>query len=332
MIMKKFLVIQTAFIGDAILATAVVEKLHRFFPNDRVELLVRSGNESLFAGHPFIHKVWVWEKRKNKSRNLRKLIGEVRREQFDVVVNLHRFASSGLLTMMSGAKERIGYDKNPFSFAYTLRKKHLITEQVGSSFLHETQRHLQLIQHLTDDTPQLPRLYPTIEDENAISAYRKHPFITISPSSVWFTKQTPAEVWRELIGGLPNMPVYLLGGLNDRALCDSIAEGFPKVKVLAGNLSFLQSAALMRHAVMNYTNDSAPMHLCSAVNAPVTAVYCSTIPEFGFGPLSHTSFVVQSEESLECKPCGLHGKRACPKGHFKCGQISNAQLLKVLSP
>jgi ADP-heptose:LPS heptosyltransferase len=45
----------------------------------------------------------------------------------------------------------------------------------------------------------------------------------------------------------------------------------------------------MKDAAMNYVNDSAPMHFASAVNAPVTAVYCSTIPAFGFGPLSDRS-------------------------------------------
>jgi heptosyltransferase-2 len=80
---------------------------------------------------------------------------------------------------------------------------------------------------------------------------------------------------------------------------------------------------------MNYTNDSAPLHLCSAVNAPVRAVFCSTIPEFGFGPLSGNSGVVQSHLELPCKPCGNHGKSACPKGHFDCGKISLTDLLSI---
>jgi heptosyltransferase II len=328
--MKKFLVIQTAFIGDAILATVVVEKLHRFFPNDRIDIVVRAGNESLFKMHPFVAKVWVWDKKKNKSRNLRKLIADVRKEHFDYVINLHRFASSGLLTMMSGAKERIGYDKNPFSFAYTVRKRHVITEKQSESYLHEIERHLKLIEHLTDSSSQMPRLYPSPEDEALVQKFMHVPYVTISPSSVWFTKQTPAEVWTTLLLSLPQMRVYLLGGAADRALCESIASEAPNAQVLAGNLSFLQSAALMRGAVMNYTNDSAPMHLCSAVNAPVTAIYCSTIPEFGFGPLSHRSFVVQYHEALDCKPCGLHGRRSCPKGHFRCSHIHNQQLLEVL--
>jgi len=71
---------------------------------------------------------------------------------------------------------------------------------------------------------------------------------------------------------------------------------------------------------MNYVNDSAPMHLASAVNAPVTAVFCSTVPAFGFGPLSDKSFIAEKKEKLYCRPCTLHGKKSCPEQHFKCAE------------
>ena len=88
---------------------------------------------------------------------------------------------------------------------------------------------------------------------------------------------------------------------------------------LAGDLNLLQSAGLIEHAKRNYVNDSGPMHLCSAVNAPVTAFYCSTIPAFGFGPLSDDSTINQIKEPLYCRPCGIHGFKSCPEKHFRCG-------------
>jgi heptosyltransferase-2 len=96
---------------------------------------------------------------------------------------------------------------------------------------------------------------------------------------------------------------------------------------MAGNLTFLESAALMKGAKMNFTNDSAPMHLASAVDAPVTVVYCSTIPGFGFGPLSTNSNIVEVREKLSCRPCGLHGRRSCPEKHFKCALDIRADQL-----
>jgi heptosyltransferase-2 len=76
----------------------------------------------------------------------------------------------------------------------------------------------------------------------------------------------------------------------------------------------------MSKAVRNYVNDSGPLHLASAMNAPVTAFFCSTVPSFGFGPLSDDSEIKETTEKLDCRPCGIHGFKTCPKGHFKCGK------------
>jgi len=131
----------------------------------------------------------------------------------------------------------------------------------------------------------------------------------------------------------PAYKIYLLGGKDNFDECELITNNSKNKNaiVLAGKLSFLQSAALMKGATMNYVNDSAPMHFASAMNAPVTAVYCSTIPGFGFGPLSDISHIVEIEKPLSCRPCGLHGYKACPKSHFKCAkEITQEQLLNTI--
>ena len=74
----------------------------------------------------------------------------------------------------------------------------------------------------------------------------------------------------------------------------------------------------MESAAMNYVNDSAPLHIASAMNAPVMAVFCSTVPAFGFGPLNANGRILERKEPLSCRPCGLHGYKACPEAHFKC--------------
>lgn len=124
-----------------------------------------------------------------------------------------------------------------------------------------------------------------------------------------------------------------MGGKDDRSLCEAIIQmtNSKRPLNLCGELSFLQSAALMRHASMNYVNDSAPMHFASAMNAPVTAIYCSTVPALGYGPLSDIKFIVEREEPLYCRPCGLHGYASCPQSHFKCAlDIRDEQLLHTL--
>jgi len=291
---------------------------------------VRKGNESLMKEHPFVNETLVWDKKEGKYTNLFLLLKKIRTREYDAVINLQRFAASGILTAFSKAKERIGFKKNPFSFMFDRVLIHSIGNRTVTG-VHEVNRCLSLIEHLTDNQPQKPQLYPSDNDWEYIKQYTNEPFITISPASVWFTKQVPKAIWIDFIKSIPQQKIYLLGGPVDVALCNEIKKACDNsnLHILAGNLSLLQSAALMSYANMNYTNDSAPMHLCSAMNAPVTAVFCSTIPEFGFGPLSDKSFVVETRENLDCRPCGLHGFNACPKGHFKCSNIQIDDLIQL---
>ena len=83
----------------------------------------------------------------------------------------------------------------------------------------------------------------------------------------------------------------------------------------------------MKTAVMNYVNDSAPLHFASAMNAPVTAIYCSTVPSFGFGPLSSVSKIVETKVQLDCRPCGLHGYKKCPVSNFNCAHTVEVEEL-----
>lgn len=328
---QQFLVIQTAFIGDVVLATGIIEKLRHFFPNSRIDFLVRKGNEGLLINHPFLREVIVWDKQSGKMRNLLKLVSYIRSKKYDKVINVQRFAATGILTAFSGAKEKIGFDKNPMSFLFTKKVKHIVA--AGPASRHEIERNNDLIEDFTDPIPFKPRLYPSQSDFQKVEYLKTVPYITISPASVWFTKQYPKSEWVKFINRLPDsVTIFLLGGPADAGLANEIKqESIRPVITLCGQLNFLQSTALMKDALMNYVNDSAPLHFASAVNAPVTAVYCSTLPSFGFGPVSDNSFIVEIPEPLYCRPCGLHGRSACPEGHFLCAlKINENQLLATL--
>jgi heptosyltransferase-2 len=82
-------------------------------------------------------------------------------------------------------------------------------------------------------------------------------------------------------------------------------------------LSLLASAELIGRSALLVTNDSAPLHLASAMNTPTIAVFGPTVPEFGFGPLAEQSMVV-GHTSLACRPCDRHGPQRCPLGHWRC--------------
>ena len=334
--MQKILLIQTAFIGDVVLATALLETLHEQYPQASIDIIVRQGNESLFNEHPFISELIVWNKKENKYLHWLQVLTKIRAKKYDLLINLQRFAATGLWTLLSKATTTIGFDKNPFSFLFTHKVKHDVTQ----NGVHEINRNHKLTESLGALKPCMPKLYPTKSNYEKVKQYQAEKYITIAPASVWFTKQFPISAWVSFIQALPfEGTIYILGGPGDKALGDKIinevvslhSSASKKVINLSGELSFLASAALQQKAVINYVNDSAPLHFCSAMNAPVVAIYCSTIPAFGFGPLSTNSFIVETQEKLACRPCGLHGKKQCPLGHFNCAQtIENAQLIAPL--
>ena len=330
--MKKILIIQTASLGDVILSTPIVEKLHHYYPKAKIDFILKYGYEGVLRRHPYIHHVIVWDKTEKKYQKLKELIEIVRNSKYDIVVNVQRFASSGLITALSGSKVKIGFSKNPLSMFFTKRIKHSIG--TGASNPHETERNLKLIEHITDSSTFPIKLYPSKTDFAKVSQFKTKRYITVSPGSLWFTKQFPKEKWIEFLASMDkDLVVYLLGSPKEKELCNSIIkESKHQLSLnLAGKLTFLESTALMKNAVMNYVNDSAPMHMASGINAPVAAIYCSTVPEYGFGPMSSESHIIQINEKLKCRPCGLHGLKQCPKKHFNCANnISNEQLLDLI--
>ena len=323
---EKILIIQSAFIGDAILASSMVESWASKYPNSTIDVLVRKGNESLFLSNPRVRKVLIWDKKQRKYSNLFKLINKIRTAHYDAVFNVQRFMATGLLTVLSGAKITHGYRSNPLSLFFTNS-----IEFDTNSGLHEIDRNALLLAPYFTEKALKPKLYPTKEDDNTCKRYKDHDYVCMAPTSVWFTKQWPKENWIKLIRDLTkhqSVFIYLLGAPGDVAACETIRKeaGVENVINLSGKLNFMESASLMRDARMNYTNDSAPMHIASSMNAPVTAIYCSTLPSFGFGPLSDRSVIVEYKGELYCRPCGLHGKDHCPEGHFNCSKTIDQVL------
>ena len=316
---NKILVVQTAFIGDAILASSLLETLHKSFPEAAISILVRKGNESLYAHHPFVDQLLIWDKEESKNAEFFRLRKIIKLHKFDWVINLQRYAFTGMLTGFSGAKSTFGFDKNPVSFLFTHKAKHKLHE--GG---HEIERNFNLIKNqVSVEAPSKPKLYGTKKDEDKIAEYINDDYICIAPSSVWYTKKLPDEKWVTLANQIPETTaIYVLGARSDDRFVASLIARFGRGNIhnLTGQLTLIQSGMLMQKAKMNYVNDSAPLHLCSAFNAPVTAFFCSTIPAFGFGPLSTNQTIVETVEELDCRPCGNHGFEDCPKGHFKCGK------------
>lgn len=339
---KTILIIQTAFIGDTILASQFVRAVKDHYPNAKIHFFLRKGNESVIQGLPTIEKTWIWDKQGGKTKNLIKLILELRKIRFDMVFNLHRHFNSGLVTALMKSSRKVGFKQNPLSFLYSDKINHLIPHHPTENekvIWHEVQRNLQLLwkvdpsYQIVDNSkvykPELP-----LQEKNfqKVAPYINDNYFVVAPASVWYTKAWSEEKYRELTTELVKLgKVYFIGAPSDKDLCDRIRKDLPQTENLCGALNLLDSAALMKSARRVFVNDSAPLHLASCVNAKTTAIFCSTVPAFGYTPLADDSVVIDVGDSLSCRPCGLHGYKACPLGHFKCSyDISIARVLATI--
>ncbi len=319
---KKYLIIQTASLGDVILSLSLAESIYEFSKVVEIDYVVKPEYAILFKNHLFIKNVYFFDRKLNKFKEVFRLLKLIRSMDYDAVFCVQRFFTAGLLTAFSKANIRSGFKKNPFSFLFTHSSEHSLNG------LHEIERNHNLLACIGINNMELPKLYCSPENFDTIAKYQNSEYVTIAPASLWKTKQFPEEKWVEFINKVSeNISVYITGGVEDIALGEKIVTLTSKKNCfnLCGKLNIMESAALMKGALMNYMNDSAPIHIASAVNANTTAVFCSTIPKFGFRPLSSNSKIVETDASLKCRPCGIHGRARCPEQHFNCAYSIDIQ-------
>lgn len=318
--MKKFLIVQTAFPGDAILTLPLIQYIKKKHPDSLIDVIAIPSTESIFNNSPYVNDVIILEKRnKHKSLfNLIKFARQLRKKKYSTLISPHRSFRSSLLVLFSGIKDSKGFDKASLSFVY----KRLIKYNPD---IHEVKRNLSLFEENISNWKILPEVdlkKPFSEYLSSfIEQFSDKKFIAIAPGSVWETKKYPEENFLKIAEFLisKNYNVVFIGGSADEDLCSGLAKkAGEKAISVAGKLNFCESVELFKHCRLVISNDSAPTHLALAANVNVLTIYCSTIPEFGFYPYSEKSRFI-SDNSLSCKPCGIHGHKVCPEQHFKCG-------------
>jgi heptosyltransferase II len=306
------LVIQTAFLGDVVLTTPLLSALAaRYGP---VDVVTTPAAAVLLTGHPAVSSVIGYDKRRADRgwRGLVRLGRELRARGYGRVYLPHRSLRSAVLAIWSGARERIGFADAPAALTYTRR---VPRPQSG----HEVERLLALAEgpaasapvvSLALDAEDLARADDWLARRGVGSR-----FAAIAPGSVWATKRWP--YYGELAARL-DRPVVIVGGPDDAGLADEIVASSPGKAVSgAGELSLRESAAVISRATVLVTNDSAPLHLATAVGTPIVALFGPTVPEFGFGPRNRGD-VTLGHGDLACRPCSRHGPQRCPLGHHRC--------------
>ena len=335
--MATSLVVQTSFLGDVVLTTPLIAELAK---RGAVDVVTTPEGSTILRNNPDIRNVIVYDRRDADKgiAGFARTVGRIRHTGLYGSLDSSRAPSinhfyeaaylaqgsfrSALLVASSGVKSRIGFN--------TSEGRRLYTEQVEyKADRHHAERLWWLSMSSCADPPSSdqiqPRLFPSQDDERSSEAFllenlldRNRPFVAIAPGSAWGTKRWP--FYPELAVKLGSrFNVIVVGGNADVETGDVIVAQLPNgcAANAAGRLGILASAALIGHATMLVTNDSAPQHLASAMGTPTIGIFGPTVPEFGFGPLAPGS-ATAGVDDLACRPCDRHGPQQCPLGHWRC--------------
>jgi heptosyltransferase-2 len=313
------LVIQTSFLGDTVLTTPLLAQLANRGP---VDVVTTPASAALLANHPAVRTIIAYDKR-GEDRGLIglwRLARHLRANRYDVALLAQGSWRSAALALLAGVPVRIGFDTSAGRLLYTKRVPY-------RDDLHHAARLLMLARpNGREPLPEelRPSLAPGQRERDDVDRLlaaaggvrADERLVGVAPGSVWGTKRWPyyPELAAELAGAAR---IVVLGSASDAELAKHILLAAPNAIDATGKLSLLASAELLGRCAVLVTNDSAPLHLASAMQTPTVAIFGPTVPEFGFGPLAPRASVV-GHEGLPCRPCDRHGPPRCPLGHFRC--------------
>ena len=322
----NILIIHTAFIGDIVLSTALVSKVKEKYPDSDIYYLTIPLGKEVLKNNPKIKEVIVYDKR-GKDKGFGAFISFIRRIRklkIDICLTPHRYLRSSILSLLSGAKIRVGYDIANLSFVFNKKIKYDKTK-------HEVEK---LLSFVDDDTKRFElEMYPNEKDKLKIDTLVKNlsenkKIILIAPGSKWFTKKWPEEYFRILIQSLSkrnDLLIIITGGKEEKEIELDLNS---KVLDLRGEISLLELAELTKRASLVVSNDSAPIHITSAFpNTRIIGIFGPTVKEFGFFPWSKNSKVFEID-GLYCRPCAIHGGNSCPEKHFRCMKEITPDLIE----
>jgi heptosyltransferase-2 len=316
----KIFVLQTAFIGDTILTTALLSRLSRSYKDSEIHVVIAETSLELFRNYPKNFFFYGMEKKnKSKIRSILDLLEKLKNIDFDIALSPHSSFRSMLLMLGLRAKRKIAFShfwSNLFSFETVPQ----IPYQRG---IHYLDRLSKFVLHLDEKGPKLDRreLLISILDEEKKAALEKvgtESFVLTCPTSTWATKEWGVESFlgfsKKVLEDSKLTVVWV--GEREIKLGDEICQNY-RFKNLTGKTSIREWLALFSVCNSVVSNDSAAVHLASVFNKKVIEIYGPTVPKWGFYPLTDQSKVIENSK-LTCRPCHIHGPQVCPLQHHRC--------------
>lgn len=332
--LRHILIIRLSSLGDIVLTTPVLRLLRQHCPAARIDFLLKAEYQDVLRAHPCVDRLLLWDTRQSLWATLRTL----RRTRYDVVLDLHRTLRSCLLYGGVAARRRLAYGKRTLRRALLV---HLGWNTLGA-MTSVPELYAAPLRRLGISTP-LPMLEMHLDtaSHRAIEQYLARvlpegvgrPLLAVAPGARWSTKRWPVDRFARVAEELARQhraSVVILGDARDVPLGRELRQRL-NVPVLdsVGQLSLMQTAALLQRCHLLLCNDSGLMHMATALRVPVVAIFGPTVQEFGFYPFQAQAQVVS--QALPCRPCSTKGSRRCPRGHHHCMQrLPSEQVLAAV--
>ena len=321
--LKRILVIRLSALGDILLTTPVLRLIRRHCPEAQIHVLVKATYDDLLRAHPCVDRVLCVR----QEQSFLETVCALRQMRYDLVIDLQRTLRSRLLYHGLWSGHKLAYSKRTVRRALlvrlgwnTLRAMAPVPELYAAS--------LRRLGMQTPLTPLEMHLAPGSAEamqahvQRALPHDYHRPLLALAPGARWPTKRWSLARFAavaEDLAAVRGAAVVILGGAEDVSLGEALCQRL-HVPVLdcTGQLSLMQTAALLQRCRLLLSNDSGLMHLATALHVPVVAIFGPTVQEFGFYPFQATAQVVSTH--LACRPCSTKGSVRCPRGHHHCMQ------------
>jgi len=309
----RFLIWQTAYLGDVILTTPLIRSVLKNFPGAKITFVGRPFCSELFKGWEEV-RVIPFSKGILESFRIVKLIRDN-----DVALVPHRSLRTALIVLASGIPVRIGFDRSEFPQAFNLRVPHRWE-------VHEVDRNLSLLEPLNVSDfvrePFLPLSGEEKEETLKRLGLEEGSYIVVSPFSNFPLKEWHLEGWRVLIEELRRRIRVVLTGVKEDLKKAKELEDDTGLVNLVGRTTLRDLLAVVGGSRGVVACDSSPVHIANALGVPAVTVYTATSPDYGFYPLKG-GFV---RNPAPCSPCSPNPKR-CRTGTFECLRSPDPQLV-----
>ncbi|MCC6252579.1 MAG: glycosyltransferase family 9 protein [Bacteroidia bacterium] len=311
--MPKILILRFSSIGDIVLTTPVIRNLKQQMPRSEIHYLTKQSFASILLANPYITKVYSFEK------NIFEVVKDLRAEQYDYIIDLHKNIRSNQVIIALGVKSSSFPKLN-------LEKWLLVNFKINKlPSVHIVDRYFEALKNfnIKNDKRGLDFFIPDkdIINIHQLPTFLHNGYISMVIGAQHYTKRMPNQKIIELCNKLP-LPVILIGGKEDKPNAQLImAKVKETVYNACGEYNVFQSASIIQQSKLVITHDTGMMHIGAAFRKKIISIWGNTVPEFGMYPYMpsnpENSFIAEVK-NLSCRPCSKIGLNKCPKGHFKC--------------